>query len=472
MKHTRKTTGAALLLTAMLLTGLTACAKDGAAVTQTAAESGTQTVTESGTQTGKKNTSQSENRQQSGDTQDAAEGAPVSVNYSSDPTGVIDTASLFTDRDLLQTPDLSDAQTLTAADGETLRITAAGTYILSGTATDCTVQIEADKSDKVQLVLDGVQITNRDFPAVYVVSADKVFLTATGKENQLTVTGSFRADGETNTDAVIFSKDDLVLNGTGSLTVVSAEGNGITCKDDLKVTGGSYTVTSALDAIEANDSISVCGGSFRISSQKDGLHCENSSDDTAGWIYIADGSFEIGARSDGIQGTTYVQIDGGSFEIESAEGIEATYVQINSGDITIDASDDGINATRKSTACEPVIEFNGGNTVITMGQGDTDAVDANGSIYVNGGTITITAPTSSFDYDGKAELNGGTVIINGQQVTEIPQSMMGGRGGGFGGQGRGGFGGMTGQDGQNGGGYSGRGNRGGTGMNGQTNNFA
>ena len=147
--------------------------------------------------------------------------------------------------------------------------------------------------------------------------------------------------------------------------------------------------------------------------------------------------FDINAASDGIQATTYVQIDGGTFDITSSEGIEATYVQINSGDITIDASDDGINAARKSDQCDVVIEFNGGNTTITMGQGDTDGIDSNGSIYVNGGTIDVTAQMSSFDYDAAAEFNGGTIIVNGEEVSEIPQSMMGG--GHMGG--RGGFGG-------------------------------
>lgn len=77
-----------------------------------------------------------------------------------------------------------------------------------------------------------------------------------------------------------------------------------------------------------------------------------------------------------------------------------------------------------------------------MGQGDTDGVDANGSIYVNGGTIDITAQMSSFDYDAAAEFNGGTIIVNGEEVSEIPQSMMGGHGGG-----RGGFGEFGGQQG-------------------------
>ena len=371
----------------------------------------------------------------------------VTASYQANADGKIDTTDLFSKRDLEQSADLTDASTLTASDSETLNITAAGVYVLSGSAQNCTVVVNAAKEDKVQIVLDNVSITNSDFPVIYVVSADKVFVTSTGT-NTLSVTGSFRADGDTNTDAVIYSKDDLVLNGTGNLSITSASGNGITVKDDLKVTGGIYTVTTALDAFEANDSISICGGSFTVQSNKDGFHCEN--DSAEGTIYIADGSFTIQADSDGIQATSVLQIDGGSFDITSSEGMEATYVQINGGTISITASDDGINATNKCNGAYPVVvEFNDGDITISMGQGDTDAVDANGSIYVNGGTIHITAPTSSFDYDQSAEYNGGTIIINGEQVSEIPQSMMGGPGG-FGG----GF--QPGQNGGQQGGFDGR----------------
>ena len=244
------------------------------------------------------------------------------------------------------------------------------------------------------------------------------------------MTGTFTADGDTNTDAVIFSKDDIVFNGTGSLTITSAQGNGISGKDDIKFTGGTYNITSKLDSVEANDSIAVYAGNFTINSSKDAFHSEDGDDDTTGYVYMLDGTFNIKASSYSIQATTLVQIDGGTFTLTSSEGIEATYVRINGGTINITASDDGINAAYKSRSyTTPTIEINDGNLTIVMGQGDTDAIDANGNIVVNGGTINITAQMSSFDYDGTAQYNGGTIIINGQQVDSIPQSMMGGRGG-------------------------------------------
>ena len=346
----------------------------------------------------------------------------------------------FTKRDLEQTADTSEAQNITVADNKTIDITEEGVYTISGSAENCTIRINADDSAKVQLVLDDVDIENEDFPAIYVLSADKVFITTTDSENTLTVSGQFTTDSENNTDAVIYSKDDLVLNGTGTLNVTSYYGNGITCKDDMKITGGTYNVKSALDAFEANDTISVYDGTFNITTNKDGFHCEN--DETEGSITISDGSFTINSVSDGIQACAVLQIDGGDFDITASEGLEATYIVINDGNITIDASDDGINASTSTSAYETAIVFNGGNVNVSVGQGDTDAIDSNGSIYVNGGTINVTAQMSSFDYDRTAEFNGGTIIVNGQEVSEIPQSMMGGgmRGGMNGGMG-GGFGG-------------------------------
>ena len=364
--------------------------------------------------------------------------------------GVYSSDDLFTSRDLAQEADLTDATAIALTDGADVSITEAGVYVLSGTASNVTVRVEADSEAKVQLVLDGASIANDNAPCIYVVEADKVFVTTSG-DSSLSVTGAFASDS--NVDAVIFSKSDLVLNGTGMLTISSPE-NGVSCKDDLKITGGTYAITAASKAIVANDSIRVSDGTFTLTAGTDGLHAENDDDETLGYIYIGGGTFAINAGDDGIHAHYVAQIDGGSIDVTAAEGVEATYIQINGGALNIRATDDGINAAQKSSACTATLEINGGEITVVMGSGDTDGIDSNGNIIINGGTIDVTG-SSTFDYDGSAQYNGGTIIVNGQQVDSIPNQMMGGmsgRGGmGFGnmgGQGGMGFGGMGGHGGK------------------------
>ncbi|MGI6057160.1 MAG: carbohydrate-binding domain-containing protein [Bilifractor sp.] len=340
--------------------------------------------------------------------------------------GTINTENLFSDRDLEQTTDLSDAQQYTVSDGKDISITEEGVYIISGSAEDVTITVEASEEDKIQIVLNNVSITNTDSPAIYVKSADKVFVTtAKNTENTLKVTDTFTADEETNTDAVIFSKDDLTLNGEGTLSI-SSTANAISSKDDLAVTGGTYKISCSADAFEAHDSIAVNDGTFDLTC-RNGLKAEDEDDDTVGWICIEGGDFKIEAENDAIHGTTVTQIDGGTFDLDAVECIESTAIVINNGTVNITSSDDGMNASEKSSAYDVKVTINGGNITIQMGNGDTDGIDANGSIYVNGGTLNITA-NSPFDYDGEGQLNGGTVTINGEEVTALTNQFAGGGG--------------------------------------------
>ena len=316
--------------------------------------------------------------------------------------------------------------------GSTVTITEGGTYVLSGSLDDGCVIVDADKEEKVTLVLEGVTINSDDFAAIYVVSADKVTVTlAEGTVNTLTNGGSFEPIDEKDVDAVIYARDDLTLNGAGTLIISSPAGHGIVGKDDVKIKDGNYEIDAYQTAIKANDTIEISGGTFRLTAGSDGLHAENNDDDTLGDILITDGAFIIDADDDGIHAVTTLQIDGGTFEIAAAEGLEATCVTINGGDISIEASDDGINAAQKSSAYRPLIEVNGGTVTVVMGPGDTDGFDSNGDIVINGGCVDVTGG-STFDYDGSGVINGGTVISNGQEVSSLPNQMMGPGGGGFG----------------------------------------
>ena len=357
---------------------------------------------------------------------DNAEDAVASAGLNMVSGGALETSDMFTSRDLEQEADLSEAQNYTISDGQTIEITSEGVYVITGTAANAQIVVNAGSEDKVQIVLDGASITNDSTPCIYVKSADKVFVTTTDTDNTLAVTGTFTADGETNTDAVIFSKDDLVLNGTGTLTIKSSN-NGVSCKDDLKITGGTINIDCTADALEANDSIRIADGTINIVTNKDALHAENEEDDTVGFVYICGGTLNVKAEDDAIHATTILQIDDGELNLSAHEGLEATWIQVNGGIINIEASDDAINAAYKSAKIAPTFEINDGYITIVMGSGDTDAVDSNGNLILAGGTLDITAQ-SPFDYDGSLEQTGCTLIVNGQETSTVSNQMMGGMG--------------------------------------------
>ncbi len=355
----------------------------------------------------------------------------VSYQQTNFQSPLMDSSSMFTERDLTQTVSLQKASVLNLTSRKDTIITKEGIYLLSGDYTETIVIVDAGDEAKVQLILNGLTIKNSDAPAIQVKTADKVFVTTTDSVNTLTVNGTFASSGTEHLDAVVFSRSDLTFNGMGTLNILSTAGNGITSKDDLKITGGELILQSALDGLEANDSIRIFDGNITIQSGKDALHSENSDDPLLGYVYIRGGTLNLSAGDDGIQGNSIVQIDGGDISIlRSQEGVEGNQIQINRGTLEIQASDDGINAAAKSTL-NVVLIVNGGDISVTMASGDTDAFDSNGDLYIYGGNIDVTA-RSSFDADRTAQLSGGSVTVNGTVVTELPSSMGGGRTGGRG----------------------------------------
>lgn len=247
--------------------------------------------------------------------------------------GSYSSADMFTERDLAGTYEESGAVYVTlsgdgiigetdgvAINGQTVTITAEGTYIFSGTLSEGQIVVDADNA-KVQIVFDNVDITCASSAAVYVKSAEKVFVTlAEGAQNTLRNTDEYVAIDDNNIDAVIFAKSDLTLNGTGSLTIVSAEGHGIVSKDDLKITGGTYDITAAGHALSGKDSVRIADGTFILTAEKDGIHAENADDEEKGYIYIADGDFAITSDGDGMDASNIVQIEDGTFDITAGGG--------------------------------------------------------------------------------------------------------------------------------------------------------
>ena len=373
-------------------------------------------------------------------------GETVSQSVTADAVSAVDTNGLFSDRDLAGTYDESEAVAITlegdsavcdsnsvTVEGSRVTIGAEGVYLLSGTLTDGQIVVNAGETDKVQLVLAGADITSSTSAAIYALEADKVFITlAEGTENKLTNGGEYVAIDDNNIDAVIFVKTDLTLNGSGSLTINAQAGHGVVSKDDLVVTGGSYTLTAASHGLSGKDSITIADGTFAITSGKDGIHAENSEDTALGYLYIADGSFTITAQGDAINASGALQIDGGTFNLNTGEG--SASVEMTSSDqlgpmggggqrdfAAITPPESATAPTEPAEApTEPTeaplelatIPEESSATETEADSTSQKGIKAEGSFAINGGTFTIDSVDDCLHAGGAMTLAAGTFTLS------------------------------------------------------------
>lgn len=300
--------------------------------------------------------------------------------------------------------------------GSIVTILDEGTYIVRGTLENGMIIVNSDDMDKTQLVLDGVKIHCETSASIYISGSDKVFITlAAGSENTLSNGGVFTNIDENNIDAVIFSKADLALNGTGCLTIESPAGHGIVCKDDLVITGGNYTVNAASHGIEANDSIRVAAGSFAITSGKDGFHAENTEDTSFGYVYIAGGSMDITSEGDGISAGAWLAVEDGDFDILTGGG------SVNASNQTSDnwggfmggmgsmggrpGGNGGRGPDDRPGGPEPTEETSEDSTSIK-------GIKAAGDLHIFGGTFSIDSADDAIHSNGNMSIEGGIFDIS------------------------------------------------------------
>ncbi len=323
-----------------------------------------------------------------------------------------DLSSIYSEEDLNTSWDKSSSTIITLngseakvegsganySDGK-VNITSSGTYVLSGKFTG-QIYIDAKDSAVVHLVLNGVEINSESGPAIYADDGKKVILTlAESTENTLSDTSNYTfADGEDEPDATLFIKNDLVINGSGTLKVNANYKTAIKTKDTLAIISGNFDLTSVDNAVRAKDALTVEAGTFKVNATGKG--------------FTSDGELNI---------------YGGDINIEkSEEGLEGLTVEIYGGNVDISATDDGINARTKydDSVSDAEKEMLGnqdqdgvevriaGGTVNINASGD--AIDSNGDLYIEGGETYISGPTSggdgTLDYNGEAKITKGVYV--------------------------------------------------------------
>lgn len=310
--------------------------------------------------------------------------------------------------------------------GTTITIIDEGTYILSGTLDNGMIIVNAEKTDKTQLVLNGVTIHSETSAPIYILQADKVFITlAPNSVNTLSNGGSFTAIDENNIDSVIFSKKDMTLNGTGNLTITSPVGHGIVSKKELTMTSGTYTIHSASHGLAGEDNICIANTIMNITSGKDGIHSENIKDTALGFIYIENGTFHIEAEGDGISASSYLQIQNGTFDIVSGRGHQNASQQTSnawggfmgggqrpnknqkpSNNTTTETENDSTSIKAIKSTSDLVI--NGGSFTIDSAD---DSIHSNKNVTIHGGTLQIASGDDAFHADETLTIASGTIDI-------------------------------------------------------------
>ena len=433
-KNRKKETGAVVSL---LLASSLAFGGCGTAVTSSSSVNAESASTES---TGETSADNAAATSESTDSENAMESAS-DINFDLELTeSTIDTE--FTDREKSGSYKVSEAVKITLnkttatvsgsgakADGSTITITEEGVYIVSGTLEDGQIIVDASDSDKVQIVLDGVNINCETNAAIYVREADKVFITlAENSSNTLGGGNEYTQIDDNTVDGVIFSKSDLVCNGTGSLTIEADYKHGIVSKDDLVITGGTYKIAAADNGITAKDQLKILDGSFDIDAANSAVKAKNADNAELGNIYIAGGIFTIEAEQDGFHATGSIVVDDGTITVNSGddgfhaeldtiirggtilveksnEGLEGKRVVVNGGDITVNASDDGINAANSGD--DGANAANSGDGGVNAANSGDDGANATNPGANAAGSGDDDSNAASSNNDSSAAVNSG-----------------------------------------------------------------
>ena len=395
----------------------------------------------------------------------AVSGATAGTSTSNTAAGqTLDAQTHYTNEDL--TWDSSGEKTIdlanpTATDGVsvengTITITSGGTYRLTGEYSG-QVKIEAAKTDTVRLVLDNAKITNSTGAAINVVSAaEAIIYTAVGTTNTVADEANYTATGDDDPDAAIYSTANLTLTGEGSLSVKGAYEEGIHTTGGLVIASGTLEVNAANTGIKGKDYVDITGGIVNVTAAQDGIKSTNTDDESLGFTRLSAGSVTVSAGDDGLKAPHTLEISGGTLNIEkSNEGIEAQYINILDGDVTVNSTDDGINASLKDSSSDTSSDTTSGTATTGQqtqqnqngqvqqapagggaapggsqgstgqnqnmpqpptdgampGGGTFEVVDA--AINISGGTVTVNAEGDGIDSNGTATFSGGTVTVNG-----------------------------------------------------------
>ena len=345
------------------------------------------------------------------------------ITYASSQSEIITTTVTNTAQNLVA--DKANAATYDVSETSQVKITEAGTYIVTGTCSDGNITVKKGTTGVV-LILKDLDLTSTTGATVSLNKGSEVKLII---EGTVKLTDAENPADEDSTDADVAdafdgaalkakSGSNVYLTGSGSLTI-----DGSSCKNGIKVgdaddgipsfviDGGlTINITAANDAINGGYDVTILSGTLNISAGDDGIH--------------ADRILTIGSNGNG----PTINVN------KSYEGMEGTVVNLFGGKGTVNASDDAINAANSDgTFCSEMdysINITGGTWTVRC---SADGLDSNGNVNLISGSLTITSANNGgdagIDYDGSLYISDEFNLVNNSGISGPYGGAMGGPGG-------------------------------------------
>lgn len=322
-----------------------------------------------------------------------------------------------------------------SVDGDIITISEAGSYLVSGSLSDGQIYVEADSDAKVQIILDGVTIENSTTAGIYIYSCDKTFLTlADGSVNTISVeivNISSDSSDESTVDSAIFARDDLTINGGGTLQIYSESGNGITSKDELTITGGNFYIVCTKNGLEANDVLAIADGYFDIVTNG-GADSYSSDSYDSGFSVTPDFGMSSDMMMGGMSGMTggmsgMTGMTGGMSRMSDTSDSQDSITLLAgggisggmSGGMTSGQSDTSLPYSPDSPDMGAVSDWFSGTNNTTADTWDMDdnsdysskGLKCDDVIYIEGGTFNINSYDDAIHSDNNVFITGGDFNI-------------------------------------------------------------
>ncbi|MBQ7597283.1 MAG: carbohydrate-binding domain-containing protein [Clostridia bacterium] len=325
--------------------------------------------------------------------------------------------------------ELGDADTTvngsgTAFENGTLTITKAGTYSIKGTLSDGQIVVNTGDEDKVKLLLDGVSVHSETSAPILILSSPKEtkLLLAAGSENTLSDKAGRAAAEDEDPTAVIYSKDDLEISGTGTLNIEANYNKGIFSKDDLQISGGTLNITAADDALRGKDSLTIAGGVLNLTADGDGIRTSN---EEKGALTVSGGVITVNSALDGLQAAGELTVSGGVLNVTTGGGFNESMAKSGEmrgsfeggfgsrGNRENSEAENAQNAAENTSAVKEMSVTATTDAQNTQSSTTISAkgIKADGAISISGGTLTLNCLDDAIHGNAAVTVSGGTLDI-------------------------------------------------------------